>query len=97
MASLRPGDVDERKSGPLPLPELSSCSFSPLLGQKIGTAWSPLASGDLRDPPPRSRWLPTSQGWTSTSSVLILSPGSLRSKHRIRHLAREESESGREK
>ena len=37
-------------------------------------------------------WL--TQGWANTSSVDRRSSGSLRSKHRIRHLAREDIESG---
>ena len=63
-----------------------------------GTDWSAESElgEDLRDAPPRSRALPTTQGWRRTSSVVIRSPGSFRSRHLMRHLARDESESGRE-
>ena len=60
-----------------------------------GTAWSWLsAPGDLLCTP-RSRLEPTSQGWTRTSSVVILSLGSFLSRHLIRHFARELRFSGR--
>ena len=89
-ASLNPIDAEERKSGP----ERRSSTGE---GVKLGTVWSPEASGERREVPPRSRWLPTSHGCTSTSSVVILSPGSFLRRHLMRHLAREERESGREK
>ena len=64
-------------------------------GLHTGTACSGLSRpGDLRCTP-RSRWDPISQGWTNTSSVVILSLGSLRSRHLIRHFARELRLSGR--
>ena len=62
---------------------------------QTGTAWSVLSRpGDLRWTP-RSRWDPRSQGWTRTSSVVILSLGSFLSRHLIRHLARELRLSGK--
>ena len=58
-------------------------------GFQTGTAWSEFSSpGDLRWTP-RSLWDPRSQGWTRTSSVVILSLGSFLSKHLMRHFALE--------
>lgn len=62
-----------------------------------GTAWSPVSEwGDLRDEPPLSLADPTTQGWIITSSVVMRSEGSLRSRHFIKHFAREDNESGKE-
>ena len=60
-----------------------------------GTAWSWFSDPGDRLWTPLSLLEPSSQGWTRTSSVVILSLGSFLSRHLIRHFARELRFSGR--
>ena len=77
----------------------ASCPWSPVPDSPgwvhTGTAWSWFSDPGDRLWTPLSLLEPSSQGWTRTSSVVILSLGSFLRRHLIRHFARELRFSGR--